>query len=487
MRDCQVNHLHFKTSEPDATRHAALLVEDGLRTASFPDEGGRLVIVRSLALGRIGHNASALTVSMQIEQALQRLPMQLVHATSATAAKAPAIYFRDEVEAFILFARQLAQGISPSAWFWQRLIPGYRPEQSCAEGYRLLLQTLLAKDAGNLLLLRLVEQLVEAGIVDPLLALLQPQDGELLLQRYGWQPRPTPLKASIPQPMRHKPAFTALLRTWGQRWKADEPRTLWLANLLSAIEQPLRLADPHLSTQSQQWIDYELSLRHTELEALSTVLHAVADADSDQGLHTDVINRTVQTAKQPNVSTRPLDEPVVVPSKAIPATGQDGAVTDDEASQVPLWESELQPTAAGGILFLLNGLTRLHFGDWLVEHPQWLEADLPLRLLATLCQQLAVAEDDPVWQMISVAGAEGDGIEQVIAQWLAQLNAWCSEIAELDLAMIVLRPARLHATPTHIELYFSLDQVNLRIRRVGLDFDPGWVAWLGRVVMFHYG
>jgi hypothetical protein len=26
----------------------------------------------------------------------------------------------------------------------------------------------------------------------------------------------------------------------------------------------------------------------------------------------------------------------------------------------------------------------------------------------------------------------------------------------------------------------------MRIRRAGLDIDPGWVPWLGRVVSFHY-
>jgi hypothetical protein len=29
-------------------------------------------------------------------------------------------------------------------------------------------------------------------------------------------------------------------------------------------------------------------------------------------------------------------------------------------------------------------------------------------------------------------------------------------------------------------------QVDMTVRRAGLDLDPGWVPWLGRVVQFHY-
>jgi hypothetical protein len=39
---------------------------------------------------------------------------------------------------------------------------------------------------------------------------------------------------------------------------------------------------------------------------------------------------------------------------------------------------------------------------------------------------------------------------------------------------------------THIDVDFRLSQADVRIRRVALDVDPGWVPWLGRVVQFSY-
>jgi hypothetical protein len=48
------------------------------------------------------------------------------------------------------------------------------------------------------------------------------------------------------------------------------------------------------------------------------------------------------------------------------------------------------------------------------------------------------------------------------------------------------RPGSFTLTPTHLDIFFQLDQADIRIRRAGLDLDPGWVPWLGRVVLFHY-
>ena len=48
-------------------------------------------------------------------------------------------------------------------------------------------------------------------------------------------------------------------------------------------------------------------------------------------------------------------------------------------------------------------------------------------------------------------------------------------------------PARLIASASHVDLHFRLNDVRLPVRRVGLDINPGWLPWLGRVVTFHYG
>jgi hypothetical protein len=39
---------------------------------------------------------------------------------------------------------------------------------------------------------------------------------------------------------------------------------------------------------------------------------------------------------------------------------------------------------------------------------------------------------------------------------------------------------------TDLDVSLALDDADVRIRRIGLDLDPGWLPWFGRVVRFHY-
>ncbi len=48
-------------------------------------------------------------------------------------------------------------------------------------------------------------------------------------------------------------------------------------------------------------------------------------------------------------------------------------------------------------------------------------------------------------------------------------------------------PARLIVTASHVDLHFRLSDAKPAVRRVGLDVNPGWLPWLGRVVTFYYG
>jgi len=71
--------------------------------------------------------------------------------------------------------------------------------------------------------------------------------------------------------------------------------------------------------------------------------------------------------------------------------------------------------------------------------------------------------------------------------WIGACRWLLRRRVRIGLGTLVLRPARLALTPTHADVFFALDAADLRVRRAGLDIDPGWVPWLGRVLAFHYG
>jgi hypothetical protein len=56
----------------------------------------------------------------------------------------------------------------------------------------------------------------------------------------------------------------------------------------------------------------------------------------------------------------------------------------------------------------------------------------------------------------------------------------------MGLAAVVSRPGRVAVTRTHVDVLFGHQQADPRVRRAGLDLDPGWLPWFGRVVQFHY-
>lgn len=51
---------------------------------------------------------------------------------------------------------------------------------------------------------------------------------------------------------------------------------------------------------------------------------------------------------------------------------------------------------------------------------------------------------------------------------------------------ITLREGVVALSDTHLTITFDMDQLDVDVRRAGLDLDPGFVPWLGRVVRFGY-
>jgi hypothetical protein len=60
------------------------------------------------------------------------------------------------------------------------------------------------------------------------------------------------------------------------------------------------------------------------------------------------------------------------------------------------------------------------------------------------------------------------------------------EPAQAMLLATCRRDAEIVADPGWIEVRYALDDVDVGVRRAGLDLDPGWLPWLGCVVRFTY-
>ena len=80
-----VRHLRLRGPSEEVVRRTVTVLEDAVRTASLPDAGGRILLMRRLALGRIDPRARPSTVALQLERAVAGAELSLCHGGSAGA------------------------------------------------------------------------------------------------------------------------------------------------------------------------------------------------------------------------------------------------------------------------------------------------------------------------------------------------------------------------------------------------------------------
>lgn len=455
----RVGQLRLRAPDAVVARRAQLALEDALHTASLPDAAGRLLLVRRLDLGRLDPRATTLSWAQRLEQAFARSGARCVHALDAGADSADAVWFRDALEAHCARARCVLRGEDMQAWFWRALQPVLlNPADADSSLHRLL---------------QAVVQLPEAPIAVPLwLAEVDALGGLSRLAR--------------------------TLRTQDVAWLAE------VSGVPGVSDAPARVCDSRVARESS-------AARRSACTAKSPVsaeAHAPSRPGSPVEIEAALRHIALRPATRSGVSTSRREDRLSASIRTM--SGCETRATDI----API--TEALHTAAGGLLFLLPVLARLGYPEWLARHPEWARMDLARRMLARVLQTLCVDPKDPAWTVVDAAPhpecqptqfnsparwASGLGLRMTMTQacaarplrlraaqaWQLAAQRWLRRYLGLSLRALVLRPAGLVHTPTHVELQFDHAQVDLRVRRAGLDLDPGWVAWFARVVSIGYG
>lgn len=559
----RVQTVRLRSASDTLIRQGAILLEDALHTASLPGiDDGRLLIIRSLNLGKINTRQSSAGLALTVEKCLWQLSATAVYAEDPTANKASAVYFRDDAEPYICLAKRLIQQGSTDEWFWKLAIPKWQADLPRQEALRLLLVEVIHTRSGVAAVAALIEELHHLNGVNQLLSSLRSPDGSQLLYESGWfQPDLPAVLLALPstqQPVLSN-SWRNLLHCWLSNWGERDSRSLWLAVIALIAEKPARLLDPNLIQQAQQLVAQLISARVFPIIPLTTTATPVAQTTRE-------ISPPEQIAKaQLDISSSGLStSPSFITPTALTPQIPDVADSQQEIAPVSLKEqgSEIpQYTEYAGLFFLICLLNHLGMTEFLVSHPHFIEVDLPQRLLYTIAQRLLIPEDDPVrmaltgvdlttelsdcnfvapanwqqsvWQSVTcimrpvadtqntkilfdasgrLAVAIWQGkfshqmrnligenslnqgnvikistfIDVIIQSWIIAIRRWCRTYAGMGLHNLVRRPGRILISRTHLDVLFNLKQADIRIRRVGLDLNPGWVLWFGRVVAFHY-
>ncbi|GAB3669033.1 hypothetical protein [Ramlibacter alkalitolerans] len=475
-----VRHLRLRAGSETAVRRMLPVLEDAVRCASMGDEGGRLLVVRRLALGRLPPDISAQALSRHIEQRVQEAARQWVDAADPAAESAACVAFAGALQARVQLALRLVRGQPCTAWYWPRAVAEFEPAGQAGANLSRMAWTIAAWPEARVALPAWATAVASEPAGAARLGACMPADaGEALVRRAGVSVARGRAMDAAAEPA---PSWSPARPPEG----GDAATPEWLRALRVAAGPALPVASSR--TTSAVGVQHEpgaaapVRIDHDAPVALH-VAHAPTprvEAQHPQGERflQAAPTRPAWSGKDPSPSAQ-LAQPVwpgPARQEALSSTGP-AAI----ASHAVRGDPFLAPTACGGLLFLLAVVQRLGLPDRLPGQENGIAAGM----LGIALQRLRVPADDPAWPLAATCGNPRD--EAASHAWLAAARAWLRHAGRIGLGPLVLRPAQLALTATHADVHFDLARTDLNVRRLGLDLDLGWVPWFGRVVNFHYG
>lgn len=548
-------------------RRAAILLEDALHTASIPFEGHRVLVIRSLDVGRIDVSQAPSAIALAIEARLSHVSVSALPADDPRAPGAPVVFFRDEIHPYVALAQRLASGPPPREWFWKSVLPPLMTASVSPGGatvFRRLVESVAKTSAGVLAVAAFVQELHRRDILDPVLSGFTGDDAKDLGFVF---PRtdssrtssPTPVTApraesgrrgplpEIPLGARLSARWRQTVTRWIARWGADDARSFWLAAAALAAEHAPRLGSPVFSRLAEAAV-LELA-PHSSAPRPATAV-PTSPIPGRQGPPDSAATRASRDAGPRMRSSPPTSTPEPPPSHRPPVaedisrrptrSRSGGSARRDEPAAPALSDTLSPPSPArrqpdgppatelAGLLFLVPVFERLGLAGLLASDPLFVEAAWPALLFRRVAGRLRVRGDDPIlrflddgldapaatppgsfiappsWHTLAVrpfvmrddrttdrtgrltvALASGPWHVHLDA-WIVVARRWVRRELRMGLRSLVRRPGRVAWTRTHVDVFLPLREADVRIRRAGLDVDPGWVPWLGKVITFEY-
>ena len=414
-------------------------------------------------------------------------------------------------------------------WFWPEVFLAGAPTRRAAERWSLLLQAAHGVPEAAVVAAAVVRQAIGAGVEDAVLSSVPTGQGARWLRSEGWStvsPDATP-------PIWRPPAsrLREIISRWQRTWGSSDDRLIWLTTLMTVAARPACVADPRLAGRiafALRTFQGAGSRHHNHQPPTITradnppvegsrpleTFQGASSPHSDLPLHDDTHERP--PSADPWLRAATADRTFERPTKTAPRASS--RAEDDRRP----FEGDARAhvshvfTSFAGLLFVVPILERLGFATFLASHAALLDSGFPTRLLWFIGQRTGLPPNDPLALALRAELADEQdpvppGTEAVafdlparaaeilsspkprtpldspFTAWLTAVRRWSRRHARMGLTTLIRRPGHLHMSRTHVGAGFVLSQIDVRVRRLALDVDPGWVPWMGRVVQFSYG
>lgn len=538
----RVERLCLEVRRVEDAASAATTIREALRIATMPGDGrpGRLFI-RRLDLRRIRLAAGPGPIARYLESYVRSLRGRALAIADPRAATADVVIAGDPIEPLVVALARVATGQRLDAWFWPQVDARLTAARTPVEVAAIVWSLLAARRDARGTVPAVLEAVLDGDNAVELLAAIDPILGQRLTRAMEGVPlsiAAAPIVVETLIPRRWQPAVREMIAAW-----SGDPRATWLiaaavqaANPRSSAAGLARLVGAALQRLGPDGVETRASeggrveptpdaRRADATDAADAPAETAAAVRSRSPEQLDAGTRSERPPTRPEPEPGPVQprsterESSSTAPRAEPSRGPDRV---DEPRARPeregrdptrWWLSERpRPTAHGGLYFVLRPLARLGLASFVAEHEELDELELGVRVLARLADVHGIDPDDPVrvaldcsplkpgvrvppppafeglWTQAapapSLAGL--DELDALVETWRAAIVAWLDRHAELTLALVIEREAAVACSRTHLDLIFDIEASDVRIRKAALDTDPGWVAWLGRVVSFHY-
>jgi hypothetical protein len=490
--------LLLTVSDPTESRRFAGIIEEALRLASLPGESeGRHYHFRYIRLGRIYRHESPSLIALRLGNEFLRLAAQAVHVEDPRAPDADAVYFQSPIEPLRLALRRLVRGLPIDLWFLRAAFPKSRETANPPEMLRSLLEVSAQLPGGIINTVYLLDEILELRELELLLPWLTREAVIAIAPEFESVPR-SPAPARYP---RLSPSWAAVVEQAVALWGRADLRCRWLALIAFAAQAPARIGDAELKATSVALTE-RIAAARTRLGAP----HVSETTPSQDRRTEDLTSQSQETRRTHEQSAKRTRQEPATRSKML------AAETPPEDSV----ESEYSPgvySSHSGFFFLLRVLDELDIEEFLRVYPLLAEVNFPWLVLRALAEYLCFEEDDPhvsmapsscadvlqnkiafdmpeAWSRLFGLRPATESFEitlrSLLRIWVIAARRWLWLYGRLRLNEVTNRRGQVFYSRPQVDVKLRLQDVDLRIRRLGLDLDPGWVPWLGLIVRFHY-
>ena len=515
----RIRQLRIKSQDENSISADINALQDAFNIASMPGlPPNGLLLVKKLDLGVFRTRSTSMSISKLIDEKIRSESYQPVCVDQQQSENKDVVWFSDTTEAVFALLQLVLNGQLPTAWYWPVIFPSLQKNPGLSEVLLTVIRDLPRSEVKPLVLVNATRMLVLQTDIKTTFDVITLPLVQVMANEVGLYPH---LVSAAGAERGSEPVnFPVLSSLWAKAikkavevWGEDDLRSHWLAYCALAT------ANPALIETKLIWPGIVALLETTGWN----------ETRPERDFLTRQHNSTESSKIPPGqgkgnaegLDYKNFDEPVFNTSKntivnAVEQVKLPDVIVDDQDSIDTVYEFQgLFDSEYSGFGFLVSLLAFLSIDELLSENPLLSEINFPVRILRSVSKRFDIDPQHPLLQALPETPTGADQrVENFIApagwQTLVRstenidsllfrptvkrleitvqllLSRFLYRYAKISLRSLVMREGQIAITRTHLDILFDIDQLDIRIRKAGLDINPGWVSWLGLVVQFHF-